>query len=134
MTVVTHYLRIESAAPNRRGRHPGMFALLRGLRTSGRLSPDDVPLAAELVRRSYALHTEPPAEPFDTDPPAISWFIEQDSPAAHALTALAADVVSLLARYGIACREVRCTQVGEITHSDHVQVVAVPLTSADWRL
>lgn len=130
--MVTRYLRIESAVPNRGGRHPGIFAMLRGLRQSGRLSPDDEKVAAELVRRSYALHTEPAAEFFDTEPAAISWFIEQDSPAAAALTTLAVDVVALLDRYGVACREVRCTRLGTITYADDLQVVAVPFTATDW--
>ena len=109
-----------------------MFALLVRLRKSGRLSVHDTVIAEELVRRSYALHTEPPATVFDTDPAAISWFIEQDTPAATALQGLATDVVSLLGRYDIRCREVRRTELGEITYADDLQVIAVPHTAADW--
>lgn len=127
-----HYLRIESAVPNRNGRHPGIFAMLKGLRQSGRLSPADADLAQELVTRSYALHREPTAEVFEADPRPVSWFIEQESAAAMALTELVADITGLLDRYGIPCREVRCTQLGEVTYTDEVQVVAVPLTADDW--
>lgn len=106
--------------------------MLRGLRTSGRLTPEDEQAAARLVERSYALHIEPPPEVFDTQPAAVSWFIERETPAAAALVDLAADVVALLDRYGIACREVRCTRLDEVTYSDDVQVVAIPATADRW--
>lgn len=132
--VSPRYVRYESAVPNPHGRHPGIFAMLTGLRKAGRLSDQDEVLATELVRRSYALHTEPPAEVFDTYPRAISWFLAQDSPEASALEELAADVRELLGRYGIRCREVHCDQLGTITYADAVQVVAIPATAAQWPL
>ncbi|USQ79068.1 hypothetical protein NF556_15795 [Ornithinimicrobium faecis] len=129
-----HYLRIESAAPNQRGRHPGIFALLVGLRQSGRLSAADEVLAERLVERSYELHDEPPESVFDTEPRANSWFIESADSASADLRQLSTEVVALLERHGISCREVRCTHPGRVTYEDALQVVAVPRTSADWPL
>lgn len=125
-------VRFEAARPTANGRHPGIFALLRGLRESGRLDERDAAHAAELVARSYALHVEPAPEHFRTDPPALSWFRTDVEPAerATALRALADDVVALLRSHGIACREVRSTDPGRITYSDDVQVVAVPPSTA----
>lgn len=131
--VSPRYVRHESAVPNPAGRHPGIFAMLRALRESGRLSPADTARAAELVSRSYALHTEPPAEVFDTEPRAISWFLATGSPKTIALDELAADVVGLLTRYGVPCRQVHCDEPGQITYADDVHVVAVPPTSTDRR-
>lgn len=125
------YVRYESAVPNRHGRHPGIFAMLRGLRESGRMSEADGALAVELVARSYALHHEPDATVFETTPRAISWFAEGSERSTELLT-LAEDVAGLLARYGIGTREVRTSHPGRITFADDVQVVAVPPTDADW--
>jgi hypothetical protein len=125
------YVRYESTVPHPGGRHPGIFAMLRGLRETGRLSDADGALAAELVARSYALHDEPDATVFETVPRAISWFVG-GSERSTALCALAEDVAALLARYGIATREVRTSDPGRITFADDVQVVAVPPTDADW--
>ena len=94
------------------------------------MSEADGALAEELVARSYALHDEPAATVFETTPRAISWFVE-GSEGSTALLALAHDVVALLARYGIATREVRTSDPGRITFADDVQVVAVPRTDAD---
>lgn len=120
------YVRTEAADPDPGGRHLGVFALLRGLRLSGRLSPDDEVRASALVARSYALHDEPAPEHFDTEPRAISWYIDNDSDAAGHLQALSADVVTMLAEYGITTRKVRITDPGRITYRDDRQVVAVP--------
>ncbi|WP_256839787.1 hypothetical protein [Ornithinimicrobium faecis] len=118
--------------PNLRGTHPGIFAMLRGLRLSGRLSDADAELAEGFVGRSYALHDEPPASVFETEPRALSWFIEDDGPAAADLLDLALDVTALLERYGIHTQDVRCAHPGRVTYQDAVQVVAVPWTAADW--
>jgi len=125
------YVRYESAVPDRHGRYPGIFAMLRGLRESGRMSEADGALAEELVARSYALHDEPDATVFETTPRAISWFVAGGE-RSTALRTLAEDVARLLARYGIATRVVRTTDPGRITFADDVQVVAVPRTDADW--
>jgi hypothetical protein len=125
------YVRYESAVRHPSGGHPGIFAMLRGLRESGRMSEADGALAAELVARSYALHDEPDATVFETIPRAISWFVG-GSERSTALRTLAEDVAALLARYGMATREVRTSDPGRITFADDVQVVAVPPTDADW--
>lgn len=127
------FVRIESAVANRRGEHPGIFAMLRGLRESGRLSDKDAAAARELVDRSYALHNEPAGHYFATDPPAVSWFRIDSSDAVRSLMTLAGDIFALLARYDIVCREVRCVDPGRITYEDDRQVVAVPFGYAtDW--
>lgn len=124
------YFRVEAVLPSPSGRHPGVFALLRGLGESGDMSPGDALTAAELVRRSYALHREPASECFRTDPPALSWFRDADTAAIERLRVLTREVAEVLRRYGIETRSVTTEDPGRLTYADDVQVVAVPRSRA----
>lgn len=122
------YVRYEAAAPNGDGDRIGMFALLRALREGGQLSAADRERAAELVVRSYAVHTEPPPEHFATTPAGISWF-RADAPAP--VWRLVADVLQMLTDHGVEWHQVRADDPGRITYADAVQVVAVPADGAN---
>lgn len=131
--VVPGYRRFQSAVPNRSGRHPGFFALLRGLAVGGALSDADRQWWEQAVTRSYALHVEPTAvDPHCYDHPgARSWFRDT----ATDLLALAADGCAVLDRYDVPWVELRTTHPGHVAYRDDVQVVAIPFGyPSDWRL
>lgn len=116
-------VRFEAAEANERGDRPGIFAVFKALRESGRLSPADAALASELVDRSYRVHHEPDAAHFDTVPKARSWF-RADAP--REVWQLVDDLLAMLDTYGVGWREVRTADPGRITYVDDRQVVAVP--------
>lgn len=106
---MTGLVRFQSPAPNRHGRHPGVFALANGLRDAGRLSHDDVAWLRDANARRWfrtsALHLLLLCEPY----------------------------LALLDRYEVAWMEVRTTTPGRITDEDDVQVIAVPQAyPGDW--
>lgn len=120
------FCRFQSAVPNRRGSYPGFFALLKGLEQTDRFTPDDRQVWTEIVARSYALHTEPPAGSYE-HPGARSWFRSSASD----LRTLALDACAVLDRYAVPWVELRTASPGRVVYEDEVQVVAVPFRHED---
>ena len=134
MTRELQFVRYRSAVPNRRGAHPGVFALANGLAAGGRLTAADhewwVARNAE-AERLYPDPTRTTPGCYDpvVNPGAASWF---RAGATH-LLALTGDYLHLLDRYGVRWHELRSDHPGRIVHEDDVQVVAVPyLHPEDW--
>lgn len=131
---MTHFVRFQSAVPNRRGRFPGVFALANGLRDTGRLTDTDRRWLAAANERAEGMYVDPSSvEPgcFDDirHPGARSWF---RTGAADLLT-MSAEYLDLLDRYGVGWVELRTDRPGRTTYQDDVQIVAVPLAyPADW--
>lgn len=119
--------------PNRTGRYPGFFALLRGLAIGDVLSTADRQWWDRAVARSYELHVEPTAvDPRCYDHPAArSWFRDT----ADDLLSLAREGCEVLDTYQVPWVELQTPRPGRITYADQVQVVAIPFTFADdWRI
>lgn len=131
---MTHFVRFQSAVPNRRGRFPGVFALANGLRDTGRLTDTDRRWLAAANERAEGMYVDPSTvEPgcFDDirHPGARSWF---RTGAADLLT-MSAEHLDLLDRYGVGWVELRTDHPGRTTYEDDVQIVAVPPAyPADW--
>lgn len=131
---MTHFVRFQSAVPNRRGRFPGVFALANGLRDTGRLTDTDRRWLAAANERAEGMYVDPSTvEPgcFDDirHPGARSWF---RTGAADLLT-MSAEYLDLLDRYGVGWVELRTDHPGRTTYEDDVQIVAVPPAyPADW--
>jgi hypothetical protein len=131
---VTHFIRYQSAVPNRRGRFPGIFALANGLRDTGALSDTDQRWLTAANRRAGDRYVDPSTvqpECFDEtrNPGARSWFRR----GAAELIAMSGEYLDLLDRHGVAWVELRTDHPGRITYEDDVQIVAVPLVyPADW--
>lgn len=131
---MTHFVRFQSAVPNRRGRFPGIFALANGLRDTGRLTDTDRRWLAAANERAEGMYVDPSTvEPgcFDDirHPGARSWF---RTGAADLLT-MSAEYLDLLDRYGVGWVELRTDHPGRTTYEDDVQIVAVPPAyPADW--
>jgi len=131
---VTRFVRFESAAPNRRGRHPGVFALANGLAQAGLLSREDrrwLDAANEQAEAAYPDPSTVAPGCYDpaANPGARSWFKAE----AVALLGMTDAYLELLDRYGIAWVELRTSHPGRIVYEDDVQVVAVPHAyPADW--
>ena len=126
------YLRYQSAAPNRRGVYPGVFAMANGLATEKCLSPDDLSWWRAANQRATRLYIDPSTvvpDCYDTElnPGARSWYRES----AHELLALTHSYLELLDRYGVRWTELRTSHPGRLTYEDDVQVVAVPLGYPD---
>jgi hypothetical protein len=120
--------------PNRRGRFPGVFALVNGLALQSLLSPDDAEWVRSTNHRADLAYSDPTtvvADCYDptVNPGARSWF---RSSAADLLD-LTREYLDLLDRYGVRWVELRTRTPGRITYEDEVQVVAVPYAyPADW--
>lgn len=131
---MTHFVRFQSAVPNRRGRFPGVFALANGLRDTGRLTDTDRRWLAAANERAEGMYVDPSSVApgcFDDvrHPGARSWF---RTGAADLLT-MSAEYLDLLDRYGVGWVELRTDRPGRTTYEDDVQIVAVPLAyPADW--
>lgn len=123
------FRRFQSGAPNRHGRFPGFFAMLRGLAVEGLLSDSDRALWDTFVARSYELHIEPTkVDPRCYDhPEARAWF----RATATDLLTLARDCCEVLDRYDVPWVELRTTRPGVVTYEDEVQVIAIPHTYPD---
>jgi hypothetical protein len=130
---VPDYVRFQSAAPNRRGTFPGVFALANGLRLSGMLSAEE----GEWTDAANARAAETYADPRSVDPDcydrarnpgARAWFLAS----ATDLLAFTADYLALLDRHGVPWHELRTRTPGRIVYADDVQVVATPHTIDDW--
>jgi hypothetical protein len=119
------YLRWQSPAPNARGHHPGIFALVNGLSLDGRLTP-----AQEAYRRaSNAWFHANMLDPVTVDasvydralyPRAAAWF----KPAAAAHLARIPGYLAILAAHDVGCEVLRTTTPGRITYEDPHQIIA----------
>ena len=131
---MTLYRRFESAVPNQRGTHPGVFALANGLAGDGRLCAVDFAWWEETNARATKAYIDPTTVRPDcydtaTNPGARSWFKES----AVNLIEMTSGYLRLLDRYGVPWVELRTAHPGRVTYEDNVQVVAVPLGyPEDW--
>ncbi len=124
---------LQSAAPNRRGTFPGVFALANGLRLSGMLSAEE----GEWMDAANARAAESYADPRSVDPDcydrvrnpgARAWFLAD----ATDLLSFTADYLALLDRHDVPWQELRSRTPGRIVYADPVQVIAVAHTVDDW--
>lgn len=126
------FIRYQSIVPNRRGRHPGLFALVNGLRADGRLSPEEAVYVTQANRELEELHLDPPTvDPgvYAEHPGARAWF----RATASALWPLCQEYLDLLDRHGIPWCEIRTNSPGHILYEDDVQVIALPWSfPEDW--
>ena len=130
--MVGDFIRYQSIVPNRRGRFPGVFALVNGLATDSLLSPEDAAWVRSSNDRATAVYPDPTtvvADCYDpvVNPGAGSWF----KSSARDLLDLTREYLELLDRYGVRWVELRTTTPGRITYEDDVQVVAVPYAYPD---
>ncbi|MBE7187993.1 hypothetical protein [Jatrophihabitans endophyticus] len=121
------YVRYQAAVPNRRGTHPGVFALCNGLARAGALSADDHRwwrASNDAFERAYR-------DPATVDPavfdrarhPVVScWF---KATATHLLGRVDG-YLDLLDRYGVGWECVRSCDPGRVLYEDDVQVVVEP--------
>ena len=129
------YVRFQSAAPNRRGTFPGVFALANGLRLSGRLSAEEGEWMDAANERGAAAYADPRSVDPDCydrvrNPGARAWFLAS----ATDLLVFSADYLALLDRHGVPWQELRTRTPGRIVYADDVQVIATPHTIDDWPL
>lgn len=127
------FVRFQSAVPNKEGRYPGFFSLLRGLAVGGALTDADLRWWKLAIARSYELHDEPTSvDPHCYDRPgARTWY----RCGADDLIELAAAGCQVLDRYHVPWIELRTHYPGHLTYHDAVQVVAVPYShETDWRI
>ena len=121
------FVRFESATPNRRGAHTGIFGLAMGLRSANRLSAADLEWLIITNAHGDAAYTNPGSvDPsiFDKTihPLATCWF---KASAVH-LLAYATGYLQLLDRYCVAWRCRESEDPGHVLYQDDVQVVVVP--------
>lgn len=129
---MTGFVRFQSLVPNRRGRYPGVFALVNGLASENQLSSRDARWVRESNDHAEATYPDPSRAVPDcydpiVNPGARSWF----KSSAHELLDLTRGYLDLLDRYGVRWVELRTTAPGRVTYEDDVQVVAVPFTYPD---
>ncbi|MBF4620886.1 hypothetical protein [Clavibacter sp. VKM Ac-2542] len=127
------YVRFQSAAPNRRGTFPGVFALANGLRLSGMLSGEEGEWMDAANARAAGAYADPRSVDPDCydrvrNPGARAWFLAD----AVDLLSFTADYLALLDRHDVPWQELRTRTPGRIVYADPVQVIAVPHTVDDW--
>ena len=130
---MTDYVRFQSAAPNRRGTFPGVFALADGLRQSGRLSEEEGAWMDAVNARASAGYADPRSVDPDCydrvrNPGARAWYLAS----ATDLLAFTAGYLALLDRHDVPWQELRTRTPGRIVYADDVQVIATPHTVDDW--
>ncbi|WP_043671882.1 hypothetical protein [Clavibacter michiganensis] len=126
-------VRFQSAAPNRHGTFPGVFALANGLREEGRLSDEELAWLADRNAHMNAAYADPSTVSpgcYDRtlDPRARAWFRID----AVDLLRVTREYLELLHRHGVAWHELRTRTPGGVVYADDVQVIAVPHTHDDW--
>ncbi|MFD2339949.1 hypothetical protein FGG90_14295 [Clavibacter tessellarius] len=130
------FVRFQSAAPNRRGTFPGVFALANGLREEGRLSEEELAWLADRNAHMNATYADPSTVvPGCYDralhPRARAWF-RADAVDAVDLLHVTRAYLDLLDRHDVPWHELRTRTPGRITYEDDVQVVAVPHAHDAW--
>jgi len=126
------FVRYRSAAPNQRGAYPGVFALVNGLATGGRLTAEDHVWWVATNAAGEELYADPSrVDPscYDRElhPGAAAWFRSS----ATELLDLSSGYLDLLDRYAVPWHELRTDRPGRVVYSDEVQVVAVPFRHPD---
>jgi hypothetical protein len=130
---VPEYIRFQSAAPNRRGTFPGVFALADGMRQGGMLSAEEVEWMDAVNARAIAAYPDPRSVDPDCydrvrNPGARAWYLAS----ATDLLTFTADYLALLDRHDVPWHELRTRTPGRIVYTDAVQVIATPHTIDDW--
>jgi hypothetical protein len=130
---VPEHVRLQSAAPNRRGPFPGVFALADGLRETGRLTQREVDWMATWNAHMNAEYADPStvvADRYNRDinPGARAWFRVR----AVELIRITRDYLDLLDGHNVPWHELRTRRPGRIVYCDEVQVVAVPHAHDEW--
>jgi len=125
------YVRYESATPNHRGAHTGIFGLANELRRLGRLDEADLDWLARQNAWGDAAYADPATvDPaiFDKTihPSASCWF---KVTATHLLDQVPG-YLDLLDRHGVRWRERRSDDPGIAIYEDDVQVVVVRRTDS----
>ncbi|MFE3546257.1 hypothetical protein ACFXK0_25125 [Nocardia sp. NPDC059177] len=125
------YVRFQAAEPNRHGHFPGVFALVNGLSSEGRLSVEQ-----ERFRRSgndwFTDHLVNPYEVdrqvYDRDrhPAAAAWFKTTALPMIDRVSGY----LDILDMHGIGWERLDSDTPGVILYEDPQQVVAVPTVIA----
>jgi hypothetical protein len=121
------YVRFRAVAPNRHGIRPGVFALVNGLASEGRLTEVE-----ERFRREgnawFTINCTDPAKAVPdlyshtTNPGATSWFKRS---ALHLLERVEG-YLELLHLHGVDYEVVRLARPGRIIYEDDDQIVVVP--------
>ena len=123
------YVRYESAVPNNRGGHTGIFGLANGLARSGRLHPGDWTwwrASNDWLNAAYIDPATVDPTLFDRtiNPIATCWF---NSTATHVLDRVPG-YLALLDRYDTPWRMARSENPGPRLYEDDVQVVVAART------
>ncbi|MET8870768.1 hypothetical protein [Nocardia sp. NPDC004604] len=122
------FVRFQAAAPNRRGRYPGVFALVNGLASAGRLSAAQ----ERFRRRENAWYEANLTDPGRIDPSvydrkrhpdAVAWF---KSSATHMITRVGG-YLAILDSHGVGWIHLDCDSPGTIVYDDPHQVIAEPV-------
>ncbi|MFB7879179.1 hypothetical protein ACFC06_28370 [Nocardia sp. NPDC056064] len=126
-SVPRRYVRFQAIHPNRHGVCPGVFALVNGLSSEGRLSVEQ-----ERFRRSgndwFTDHLVNPYEVdrrvYDRDrhPGAVAWFKATALPMIDRVSGY----LDILDRHGIAWERLDSDDPGTILYEDPQQIVALP--------
>lgn len=125
------YVRFQAAQPNRHGRFPGVFALVNGLSSEGRLTVEQ-----ERFRRSgndwFTDHLVNPYEVdrrvYDRDrhPGAVAWF----KSTALSMIDRVSGYLDILDSHGITWERLDSDTPGIILYEDPQQIVALPAAIA----
>jgi hypothetical protein len=123
-------VRFESAEPNARGHHPGVFGLANGLARAGLLTAEE----HAWWRRSNDWCDAAYRDPSTVDPTAYDRTVNPGAKAWFRTSAVelvdkAREYLILLDRHGVGWVERRTSAPGRIVYEDEVQVVAVPLVA-----
>ncbi|WP_445444847.1 hypothetical protein [Clavibacter sp. km3a] len=126
-------VRFQSAAPNRHGTFPGVFALANGLREEGLLSDEELAWLADRNAHMNGAYADPSTVVPDCydrtrNPRARAWFRAD----AVDLLRISRGYLDLLDRHDVPWHELRTRSPGRIVYEDEVQVVAVPHTHDEW--
>lgn len=121
------FIRFQAAVPNQRGVHIGVFGLVNGLASDGRLTDEQ----ERFRRQGNDWYNANYTNPSDVDPTvydktlnpaAVAWFKES---ATH-LVDRVDGYLAILAEHDIDWRRVESEDPGTVVYEDDDQVVVVP--------
>lgn len=121
------YVRFQSPGANRRGHHPGVFALVNGLQWDGVLTPKE----EDFRRASNDWYNANCTDPSTIDPQvydrelhplAAAWL---KTSATH-LVDRVAGYLNVLAAHGVECAAVYSDAPGIVIYEDDEQVIVKP--------
>ncbi|WP_328400989.1 hypothetical protein [Nocardia sp. NBC_00403] len=121
------FVRFQSAAPNRHGRYPGVFALVNGLSWSGRLT-DQQEQFRQRQNAWYQANLIDPAQAHPSiydrrrHPGATAWF----KASATQLIAGVSGYLAILDAHGTGWVRLDSNSLGQIIYNDQHQVIAMP--------